>query len=282
MPARLCNRRLVLIALIMCLSSTLCTNAQVKSEAVPVMDGDGGCLMGGSSGGNWLKAEEMGKRMTGGDKYRLYDLKGLWKSVTGGKPESQGAPCEDTLYVELPKDFQDSIPAGSHYIGVAGTWNPLPRAPRIESNDNPTYRNLVASLLTQKGIRRPQVNITKVVRVDLEGDGTDEVIIVATRVHRFDNGSITPDPDAGDYSLVMLRKVINGKAQTIMLDEEYHPKAAKFTAPNEYDLTAVLDLDGDGVMEIIVAGGYYEGDWKTVYSIKGNKAIDVLGCGCGA
>jgi hypothetical protein len=274
--------KLIVFILMMSLLLPFVANAQVKNEAVPVMDAEGGCLMGGSSGGGWLKAEEMGKRMSGGDKYRLYDLKGLWKNVTGGKAASQGPPCEDTLYVELPKDFEESVPAGAHYIGVAGTWNPMPRAPKIESNDNPTYRKLVADLLVRKGIRQPQVNITKVVRVDLEGDGTDEVIINATRVHRFENGSITPDPDAGDYSIVMLRKVINGKAQTIMLDEEYHPKAAKFTAPNAYDLAAVLDLNGDGVMEIIVAGGYYEGDWKTVYSIKGNKAVDVLGCGCGA
>lgn len=274
--------KLVASVLMTSLLSPLCLNAQVRNGAVPVVDMDGGCLMGGSSGSSWIKPEEMGPRMSGGDKYRLYDLNGLWKSVTGGKAASQGAPCEDTLYVELPKNFQDSVPQGAHYIGVAGTWNPLPRTPKVESNNIPAYINLVSSLLTRKGIRRPQVNITKVVRVDLEGDGTEEVLINASRVNRWENGSITPNASAGDYSLVMLRKVINGKVQTIMLAEEYHTKPATFSAPDEYNLTAVLDLNGDGVMEVIVARGYYEGDWKTVYTIKGNKAVDVLGCGCGA
>jgi hypothetical protein len=258
-------------------------SAQMSKEAVPIIDMDGGCLMGGVMDGKWIKMEEFGARMSGGDKYRLYDLAGEHKtSVTGGKAASNGAPCEETLYVDIPAEIRDSLPAGSHYIGVAGKWNPLPRAPKIEGNNNPVYRNLVADLLKRKGIRRPQVNIVKVVRVDLEGDGTEEVIINATRVHRWESGSITPNPDAGDYSLVMLRKIINGKVQTIMLDEEYHPKAERFTAPNEYNLVAVLDLNGDGVMEIVNSGAYYEGDWKTVYSIKGNKAEDVLGCGCGA
>jgi hypothetical protein len=272
------------LVLMISLLSPLCLNAQVKSEAVPIIDMDGGCLMGGVSGGNWIKPEEMGPRMSGGDKYRIYDLNGLWKSMTGGKAATQGAPCEDTLYVEAPKDFTDSIPEGSHYIGVAGTWNPLPRTPKIESNDNPTYRSLVASLLTRKGIRRPQVKITKVVRIDLEGDGTDEVIINATRANHWGEGggSITPNASMGDYSLVMLRKMIGGKVQTIMLSEEYHTKAENFSAPDEFNLSAVLDLNGDGVMEIVVAGAYYEGAWQTVYSIKGNKAVDVLGCGCGA
>ena len=275
--------RIASLALIMSLPyASVHTESQVSIEAVPVIDLEGGCLLGGSVGGKWLKAEEMSMRMSGGDKYRAYDLNGEWKSMTGGKPASQGAPCEDTLYIEIPKEIMDSLPGGAQYIGVAGKWNPMPRKATLELNSSTVYRSAVAAELTKKGIKRPQVNITKVVRVDLEGDGVDEVIINATRVNRWESGSITPNAHAGDYSIVMLRKVINGKVQTIMLDEEYHTKPANFSAPNEYNLSAVLDLNGDGVMEIVVAGAYYEGDWKTVYSIQGNKAVDVLGCGCGA
>lgn len=275
--------RIATLALIMLLPYAPARSySQMSTEAVPVIDVDSGCLLGGSLNGKWLKAEEMSTRMSGGDRYRLYDLNGEWKVMTGGKPASQGAPCEDTLYVEIPSEIQDGRSQGVSYIGVAGKWNALPRKPIIESTNNPVYRKAVASLLMKKGIRHPEVIITKILRVDLEGDGVDEVIINASRVNRWENGSITTDASAGDYSIVMLRKVINGKVETIMLDEEYHIKPTKFSAPNEFTLTAVLDLNGDGVMEIIDAGGYYEGDWKTVYSIQGNKAVDVMGCGCGA
>lgn len=257
-------------------------NSQINMDAFPVIDIDGGCLLGGSVNGKWIKMEDFASRMSGGDKYRTYDLKGEWKSMTGGRPASQGPPCEDTQYVEIPKDIQDANPPGSDYIGVAGTWNPMPRQPKLESNSSPVYRSAVAAQLRKKRISRPQINILKVVRVDLEGDGVDEVIINATRVNRWESGSITPNANAGDYSIVMLRKMINGKIQTIMIDEEYHTKYTKFSPPNEYNLAAVLDLNGDGVMEIVVAGAYYEGNWKTVYSIQGIKAVDVLGCGCGA
>jgi hypothetical protein len=67
-----------------------------------------------------------------------------------------------------------------------------------------------------------------------------------------------------------------------MLDEEYHKKSETFTAPDEFKLVAVMDLNGDGVMEVVTSGAYYEGNWKTVYDIKDNKAVDVIGCGCGA
>lgn len=256
--------------------------SQVSIDAVPVIDLEGGCLLGGSIDGKWLKADEMAKRMSGGDKYRSFDLNGEWKSMTGGKPASQGAPCDDTLYVEVPKEILDSLPTNARYVGVSGKWNPMPRKGIVESNSSAVYRSAVAAQLKKKGIKNPRVEIARVVRVDLEGDGVDEVLINATHVNRWDNGSITPNASAGDYSIVLLRKIINGKVQTIMLDEEYHTKYTKFSAPNEYNLSAILDLNGDGVMEIVVAGNYYEGDWKIVYSIQGIKAVDVLSCGCGA
>ncbi len=125
----------------------------------------------------------------------------------------------------------------------------------------------------------------KILRVDLEGDGTEEVLINATRVQRWESGSISASSDAGDYSVVLLRKLIRGRVETIVIDEEYHPKAGRQEdegPPNEYTLNSVLDLNGDGRMEIIVRGGYYEGDWKTAYSIQGRKAVALFGCGCGA
>ncbi len=293
------NRRSTIFALVLLLAATAMAYAsltgpvgskspaplkQSTTTAVPIVDMEGGCLLGGSVDGKWVKAEEMATRMSGGDKYRLFDLKGEDnKNVTGGKPKSQGPPCEDTLYVDIPQEFFLSLSEGKPYIGFPGKWNPMPRIPKSENTNSPVYRNVVAAHLRSKGIGRPDVKILKIVRIDLEGDGVEEVLIQASRVNRWGNSNtITPDPSAGDYSFVMLRKMNLGKVQNIMLDEEYHKKTERFTAPDEFKLVAVLDLNGDGVMEVITSGEYYEGNWKTVYEIKGNKAVDVIGCGCGA
>lgn len=268
--------------LILVCASFVFPSGVLGQKVVPVVDvGGGGCVMGGVSNGNWVKAEEMAPLMKGGERYTLYSMTRRIGVRTGAKPASEGAPCDETMYVKnlAPKNAEGDL------IAVGASWNALPRIPKVGSTRSPAYRAAVADLLRRNRIRRPQVNIVKVLRVDLDGDGTEEVLINATRAKRWDTGSITPDWNPGDYSVVLLRKVIRGKVETIVLDGEYHPRlrnAESDGPPNEYKITAVLDLNGDGRMEVIVQGGYYEGDWKTVYDIKGIKADNIFGCGCGA
>jgi hypothetical protein len=40
---------------------------------------------------------------------------------------------------------------------------------------------------------------------------------------------------------------------------EVYPKPDESVAPNVYQVTAVLDLNGDGKLEVIVHSFYYEG-----------------------
>lgn len=256
--------------------------ALAQKRVVPVVDiGGGGCVMGGVRDGKWMKAEEMAPLMKGGERYNVYSLTRKVGERTGSKPVSEGAPCSDTMYVKnmTPNEKEADL------IAVGGDWNALPRVPKVESNSSPLYRAAVADLLRKNGIARPQVNIVRVLRIDLDGDGSEEVLINATRAKRWESGSITPDTNAGDYSVVLLRRVVKGKVETVVLDGEYHPKARNQETegpPNEYALTAVLDLNGDGRMEVIVQGGYYEGDWKTVYAFHRGKVQNIFGCGCGA
>jgi hypothetical protein len=270
-------------SLIIFISSSLVFPSSVFAQKIlPVVDvGGGGCVMGGARDGRWLKAEEMAPLMKGGERYSIYSLTRRVAVRTGIRPVSEGAPCSETMYVKnLSPNKEDRT-----LIAVGGDWNALPRVPKVESTRSPLYRQAVADVLRRNGIARPQVKIVKVLRVDLEGDGTEEVLINATRAKRWEQGGITPDSNPGDYSVVLLRKVIKGKVQTIVLEGEYHPRLRNPETdgpPNEYAITGVLDLNGDGRMEIILQGGYYEGDWKTVYEIKGLKAESIFGCGCGA
>jgi len=241
----------------------------------PIVDGDTGFLLGGTQNGRWLDAATTAQQMKGGETYRFYTLTGAGKTTVGGKPASimEGGPCEETLGVELtPK------PGTTNALALAADWNPVPRLPRSHSTKSAVYRKAIAEILRANGIKQPEVRLTKILRIDLEGDGVDEVLISATRLTGDDP---SPTVSAGDYSLVVLRKLIKNKVVTLTLAAEYYPKAQEFAAPNEYTIVGLLDLNGDGRLEPIVDSQYYEGAATAAYEVTGATVKEVLITGCG-
>lgn len=227
-------------------------------------------LLGGSENGKWIDPATTAKQLRGDERYRIYTTAGQIGSGTA-KVSATEEICADTQFVSMkPK------PKAREFVAFGGATNPLPRKPRLHSPSTAVYRQAVADLLRAKGITNPDVRITKIARIDLEGDGVDEVVLSATR-----SDQLVPSVKAGDYSLVVLRKVISGKVQTIPLAGEYHLKAIDFAAPNTFSVPAIADFNGDGKMEIMLNWNYYEGSGAELYTVQGNKVTKVLSSGCG-
>ena len=251
--------------------------AQPK-KIVPLLDVKFGYLLGGSQGGKWLKPNAAATSMKGGTTMRVFSLTRALGTVRATQPKSTGAPCPDTLWSSVsPK----AAPQAEFAIG--GTHNPLPRKVRVENTNQESYRKVVASILKARGIAKPIVQITQIWRVDLDGDGTQEVLISATR--KEDSGApggIAPASRAGDYSLVLLRKIVSGQVRNIVIEGQFHRKRGEFDAPSFFELGAVFDADGDGKMEVLMRGRYYEGEHTSLYSLQAAKPREVLVEGCGA
>ena len=237
-----------------------------------------GYLLGASAGGQWLKSEAATALITGGENYRLYTLTGEAGKSVGHKPTKGEDACAETLYVTLAP----FPPGRGNLVAVGGPWNAMPRAVKIASTEQQVYKEAAADILRTKGIADPKVILTQVVQVDLDGNGVEEVLVSATNYKRFKpGGGLTPDARAGDYSLVFLRQVIQGKVVTTIITGEYYPKAKKFNAPAEHRIIGILDLNGDGILEIVLSGRYYEGEWVTAYRLEGDRIIKIFSAGCG-
>lgn len=238
-----------------------------------------GYLLGASAGGQWLKPEEAAGLIPGGGNYRLYGLTGEAGASLGQKPaKGEEGPCSETWYVTLTP-----FPQGrGSLVAVGGAWNAMPRPVKITSTEQQVYKEAAAGMLKSRGIVNPKVNLTQVIRVDLDGDRREEVLISATNYERLKpGGGLSPNARAGDYSLVFLRKEVQGKVVTSIVAGEFYPVAKKFNAPSEHRVMGVLDLNGDGILEIVLSGRYYEGDWVDAYRVDGVKTTKLLTMGCG-
>lgn len=167
-------------------------------------------------------------------------------------------------------------------ISAVANWNPLPRAAQKIASTNKTYRKIALDFLKTKGINAANVQLERVFSVDLEGDGSDEVFLEATN-YKDKNGDISATARAGNYSFVLMRKIVGGKPKNFLIEGEFHPKKPEIEDYiSEFDLSAFADLNGDGKMEAILAGSYSYGGVSTeIYESGKTKLSKVLSVECG-
>ena len=241
----------------------------------PVLDAKSGYVLGAPVNGTWRDGQHVARQVGAGRRYRVFGPAGLLGTSTGTRAVSEDVPCAETFGVELSPRPE----AAEAEVAVDGAWNVLPRpVTRLSAAAAAGYAGAVRQILLQHGIRSPVARVTGAARVDLDGDGTEEVIVSAFR--STGNGTFTVG--AGDYSLVFVRKLVGGVVRTIMLEQEYHPRARGETTTNEYTIAGAWDLDGNGGYEIVIRASYYEGGWMTLYRIRGTTAQNLVSAGCGA
>jgi hypothetical protein len=237
----------------------------------PPYESPSGYLLGGIQDGNWVDAATTAALLKGGESYSFYsDISFLGKSI-GTIPGAGAHSCPDMRGITL-----DPIPQVIPAIAIGGEWNALPRVPQDISTENWIYLQAVNDLLTDNGIVDPKVQLTRVLKTDLEGDGVDEIIMAASYFYEETGHNITE----GDYSIVVLRKVMGNEVVTLAMPVDFYYRSQQFAYPEKYTLTAVLDLNGDGQMEIIVGITGWEKTGSLVYEVVGFEVRNVLAMQC--
>lgn len=241
-----------------------------------LVDAREGQLFGSYDGRKAAEAARAAPLLKEGEKFRLYSLTGpVGTATVTAKPEPE-PPCDDATPVTIAP-----LPEGEgDVLAVNGSWNAQPRLPKVQGTNQPEYRTVVSDYLRGLGLAGPKVAILQLLRVDLDGDGTEEVLISA-------NSTETPGHfmSRGDYSVVLLRKVVRGRAQTIpvasLVELKNHRDPVQ-TGQYHYRETvaALLDVDGDGVMEVITSYRSIFDVGKSAYDVKGAKPKLLFGAGC--
>jgi hypothetical protein len=238
----------------------------------PPYNSRAGFLLGGSRNGQWLDPATTAASLNGEEAYAIYEGTSLLGYSVGSLPSQVPPFCPAMQEVSLHLD--DPL---SSVVALGTDWNALPRIPEEISTDNAIYRQVIGEFLVNNGIpQADNVRIDRVLKVDLEGDGVYEVLISASH---FDDGS-GHDVMTGDYSVVLLRKVSGNSVLTIPLAADTYTRSAPSSQPDRYLLTAVLDLNGDHKMEIVLGITGWEKAGALAYEVDGTAAREVLQMRC--
>lgn len=246
-----------------------CDGSPPAASVFAIVDGDTGALLGSWHDAGWLHAAATARRV-GEARYRLFAGSTEVATVRGSAPAASGGICNQPAVTLQP------APPLPGTIGVMGPWNPAPRTP-APAVDAVEPKEIVTELLRQRGIPEPEVEITAVWEIDVEGDGTDELVIGASR---FAAGSNLPSVSAGDYSLIVIQKTINGNNAIIPVEFDVYLNDEELAYPFRHSIVALLDLNGDGRLELVVQASRYEGRTLVVHEVVSDRAQPVLDTGC--
>lgn len=230
-------------------------------------------VIGGVQAGSWLPASAVADQVGFDQAFDLYAPSGFAGVAT---TEDYGVPldnprCGDTF---IGTDFSQDLP---NLIAVKQGWNVGYRPWREIPVDTPVYYAAVADWLASQGLTLPYVQINRIVLVDLERDGVDEVIISAA----YFNDASGHMAEQGDYSIVLMRKLVGADVVTIPVAADlYTNPEPEQVFPFTYTLANLLDLNQDGVLDLIVEVSRWEGDGVIIYDVEGTLVSEAIRAVC--
>ena len=227
-------------------------------------------LLGGVNRETWLAPDTSVARFSGEVTYSLHSLTQKAKYFVWGKTPEFSPPCKG-YFVGTDASLDE---AG--FVGVVDGWEIMKRPVAELSDDEGFYRQTVIDWLKNEGVSTPQVDSVYVYRVDIEGDGVDEVFISAAHLDESQHTT-----KAGDYSIVLMRQVLGNEAVTKpVVGDIYRSRELEITYPRTYSLTNFIDLNQDGRLEAVVEIRKWEGFGARVFQIDGEDVIQTLSAEC--
>ena len=227
-------------------------------------------LLGGVGRETWLAPDISVSRFSGPGTYSLHSLTQEAKYFVSTTAPAFSPTCEEYIV------GSGTVLDGAGFVGVLNGWD-ITKRPMTELADGEGfYQQDVIDWLKTEGVSAPQVDSVHIYRVDIEGDGVDEVFM---SVSHLDDSQHTTT--AGDYSVVLLRQVVGNKAVTkLVVGDIYRSPEPEMTFPRTYTLTNFIDLNQDGRLEAVVEIQTWEGFGARVFQIDGDDVIQTMGAEC--
>ena len=252
-------------------SSTPLVPGDGTDPAGPIVGPTG--VIGSWSGSAWLPRPD-GEQPGAGLEYTVLGI-GDASDTAPGDAVGEDCPAQRaTSEVDVGVDLEGGSDGGPPPIAVAGVAEPRPRAVEQFDTGSPTYQQAAVEVAAGLGATTPP-SLTQVLRTDLDGNGTDEVVVAAEHISDAEGLS----PSAGDWSVVFLRRVAGDGATADVLASSV--VAAGAGGLDRIQVATLADLNGDGTMEVALTGRSSTGQWTSIHELDESGApSEVLRAGC--
>jgi len=227
-------------------------------------------VIGSWSGSEWLPRAD-GEQPGAEHDYAVVGLSDVVGAAPGEAVTEECPAQRATSEVDVAVELDAS--SGPSPIAVAGVAEPRPREVQQFSTDSEEYRQAAAAVGAGLGATEPPT-VSQVLRADLDGDGTFEVVVAAGHVSDPEDLA----PAAGDWSAVFLRRVVADGVATDILASSVTGDGDVF---DHMQVAALADLNGDGSMEVALEGRSSTGEWSSVHALDdAGVPSEVLRAGC--
>ena len=253
--------------------STVLPPALEAGTFSPVLYGNGEWFLvvgGFKMDQGWLSGGHAAHYMSNQTAYDFYSPRGFFQTP-GSAPER--SPICENYYLRSPAALPEPM------VGVANGWIPQKRLTSELAVNDPSYTQMLWEWFQGQGNSPAEIQITRILQVDIEGDEVNEVLLSAS-YFKETTGQIA---ETGDYSVVLLRKVIGNTVLTIPLIKEYYVTSTpqqEMSYPYTYTLLDAVDLNRDGTLEVVVDVRRWEGGGALVFRVDGQNVREVLRAIC--
>ena len=262
-------------------------NSELNDITTPVIIQD--VIIGGMIKGVWMDYEELynnnGAIDFDGFEYDVYSDSRRIASAIGGPPTSwmSGEPSFEDEYIHeycIVKLYENENRIKDYDIALKADWDLYPRLFTEDNSKQDYYTDIMKEHLIEVGLENPETTVKQTIKVDLEGDGIDEELIYTDNKIE----GTFEEVKKGDNAVLIFRRYVDGKPINQVLDEHIIKEDPEYPSPYRllFSVDSIADIDGDGVMEIIVNNQYYEGFGWSIYKLKDNQLEQVAANGIGA
>jgi hypothetical protein len=165
-----------------------------------------------------------------------------------------------TVSTNLPESQRDE-----RYVGISAAWNPMPRPSTRLTASDPEVPYLIDKLISEDLQVRAICEPVQAVKADIDDNGQYDVLMafrVVGAVWDYNAPGMAP---GGTWILVAVMDVNTPSENYIVLTES-SPALSPDWQLSSADVFAV-DMNGDGMLEVLWYEQYYESNTFRVFSI---------------